>query len=448
MLLRDKGFRQEFNSLYWWIVLQNVVILSVNLLDNIMLGAHGEVALSGASAVNQITFVLQQVVLSFGNALVVLGTQYWGQKRREPLQRLLGYAILGAVAAGLFLFFLCSLQPEPMVRLFTKDQAIIREGIKYLGIIRWTYPLLSVTTVVQLSMQCVGKVRLPFACALMVLGINFVLNTLLIPRYGVEGAAAATLVSRIAEFLVSCISRMRTDKRHGMNVRGPFLFDRGLLSDYAGVVWPLMIINVIWGLNTSLQTMALGHMEHTGAGILAANSIATTLFAVIKTASQGSASVANIMVGAAVGKGDIKRVKDLTKTLQLIFIIVGLASSMILFLLRAPILSIYKLNPETRQLANKFLLVLCFTGMGTSYQMPTIMGIVRGGGDARFGMVNDLVSIVGVVIPLSLTAAFVWRLSPVHVVLCQNADQVLKCVAAAIKVNRYKWIRDITREGI
>lgn len=448
MLLRDKEFRKEFNSLYWWIVLQNVVILGVNLLDNIMLGTQGDYALSGADAVNKITFVLQQVVLSFGSALVVLATQYWGQRRREPIRCLLGYAVLGAVTAGIGLFSVCSLKPEAMVRLFTKDQAIIREGLRYLDIIRWTYPLFSVTAVVQLSMQCVGKVKLPFGCALMALGINFVLNSLLIPRHGVKGAAVATLISRIAEFLVSGISRIRMDKQQEMKFRYLFQFDRGLLSDYARVAWPLMIINVIWGLNTALQTMTLGHMEHTGAGILAANSIATTLFAVIKTASQGSASVSNIMVGTAVGRGDIKRVKDLAKTLQLIFIMVGLAGSLTLFLLRTPILALYDLHPGTRELADKFLLVLCFTSLGTSYQMPAIMGIVRGGGDARFGMVNDLVSIVGVVIPLSLTAAFVWKLPPVPVFLCQNADQVLKCVAAAIKVNRYKWIRDITRKEV
>ena len=92
-----------------------------------------------------------------------------------------------------------------------------------------------------------------------------------------------------------------------------------------------------------------------------------------------------------------------------------------------------------------FLLVLCLTGIGTAYQMPVITGIIRGGGDAKFGMINDLITIWGLVIPLSLLAAFVLKWSPAAVVLCLNADQLIKCIAGAVRVNRYRWIRRLTR---
>ena len=57
------------------------------------------------------------------------------------------------------------------------------------------------------------------------------------------------------------------------------------------------------------------------------------------------------------------------------------------------------MRPQTKELANQFLLVLCLTGIGTAYQMPVITGIIRGGGDAKFGMINDLITIWGLVIP-------------------------------------------------
>ena len=74
-----------------------------------------------------------------------------------------------------------------------------------------------------------------------------------------------------------------------------------------------------------------------------------------------------------------------------------------------------------------------------------ITGIIRGGGDAKFGMINDLITIWGLVIPLSLLAAFVLKWSPAAVVLCLNADQLIKCIAGAVRVNRYRWIRRLTR---
>jgi Na+-driven multidrug efflux pump len=91
------------------------------------------------------------------------------------------------------------------------------------------------------------------------------------------------------------------------------------------------------------------------------------------------------------------------------------------------------------------MLVLCATGFGTAYQMPALIGIVQGGGDSKFILKNDLISIWGIVIPVSFLAAFVFNWHPAAVVFCLNADQIFKCGAAAIKVNSYTWIKKLTR---
>ena len=48
--------------------------------DNIMLGTYSELALSGATLVNQIQFTLQQVSSGIGMGIVVLASQYWGKR--------------------------------------------------------------------------------------------------------------------------------------------------------------------------------------------------------------------------------------------------------------------------------------------------------------------------------------------------------------------------------
>ncbi|MFR7717768.1 MAG: MATE family efflux transporter [Lachnospiraceae bacterium] len=75
----DSAFYKAFFSMYPLLVLQNVVTLSVNLADNMMLGAYGESALSGAAAVNQIQFVYQCLLTALGDGLVMFGSQYWGK---------------------------------------------------------------------------------------------------------------------------------------------------------------------------------------------------------------------------------------------------------------------------------------------------------------------------------------------------------------------------------
>ena len=410
-----------------------------------MLGAYSENALSGAAAVNQLQFFLQMVVNGFGGGLVVLLSQYWAQGRPGPIRRLVTFALWGGVAFSLILFGLCTALPRGMVGLFTTDGDIIREGVKYLGILRWTFPLFAAATILQQAFQGVGTVRLALAAALAALVLNVGLNALLIPRWGVEGAAAATLAARLASFAFTWVYALALDRKIGLKIGDFRVLDRALARDFLRTAAPVIVINGLWGVSTALQTVILGHMEASTSGAIAANSMATTLFSILKTASVGAASVAAILIGGAVGSGDLGRVKSYTKIMQVMFLLIGLITSAALYFLRGPILSLYSMRPQTKEMASQFLLVLCVTGVGTAYQMPVITGIIRGGGDARFGMINDLVTIWGLVVPLSLLAAFRFQWPPVAVMACLNADQILKCAAGAVKVNRYRWVKQLTR---
>ena len=138
-------------------------------------------------------------------------------------------------------------------------------------------------------------------------------------------------------------------------------------------------------------------------------------------------------------------VKRLSKTLQVIFVGIGIAAALFLFAIRLPILSLYKLESETMEMAHAFTLILCLVTLTMSYQMPTNNGIIRGGGNTSFTMKLDLISIWGIVLPLSFVMAFVVKASPTAVVWCLNADQIFKCVPAFIMVNYGHWAKKLTR---
>ena len=62
-------------------------------------------------------------------------------------------------------------------------------------------------------------------------------------------------------------------------------------------------------------------------------------------------------------------------------------------------------------MAKQFILVLCFTGIGTAYEMPVITGIrTAAAGDSLFVLINDLVSIWGIVLPLSRSARLLYSI--------------------------------------
>lgn len=448
MLIKDKSFYKSFFSLLGILILQNVIVLGVNLADNIMIGSYSETSLAGVASVNQIQFLFQQLIMGCGEAIVVLASQYWGQRRTEPIKKIAGGGILLAFALGFVLFLITSIIPEKVVGIFTESRAIIDEGVKYLYLIRFTYIIFALTSVLLAMLRSVETVKIAFYVSLSTLVINCCINYLLIggnfgaPALGVTGAAIGTLSARLAEFVIVVIYLAFFDKRLKVKLKDFFKGGAEFFKDYLKTSISFIITGVIFGTTTALQTVILGHMTDSA---IAANSVATTLYQVLKVATIGSASAAAVHIGKAIGKGNYGEVKSMAKTLQLIFIGIGLLTSLVLFSIKDPVLSLYKLTPETKMLANEFILVLCVTCIGTGYQMPVSCGIVRGGGDANFVLINDLISLWGIVLPVSFMAAFVWNWHPVAVVACLNSDQVFKCLAASIKVNRYRWAKKLTR---
>ena len=104
----DKNFYAALFPLLIIISLQNLISYSVNMADNIMLGAYSQNALSGAALVNQVFFLIQQAAVVIGDGLVVIASQYWGQNRIEPIRQITGMVLKIALGLGIFLIILCS----------------------------------------------------------------------------------------------------------------------------------------------------------------------------------------------------------------------------------------------------------------------------------------------------------------------------------------------------
>lgn len=449
MFTKDRNFYRSFAVLCLTLMLEQAVILSVNLADNIMLGRYSESALSGVAAVNQIQFVLQQIVFGVSSGMIVLGSQYWGQKRTGEIRMLSSIAMRAALGVAIALFIAVSLFPEQTLRLFTRDAAIVAEGVAYLKIIRFTYLFFAASSILLGTMRVVESVQIALRVSVLSLVLNCSINYVLIygrfgaPEMGVRGAAIGTLAARIVELFVFAWYVFVRDRRVSMQPSDFLSADREMACDFFRVASPVILTQTLWGLANALQTVILGHMSDVA---IAAQSISSNVFLLLKVASVGASSAAAILIGKAIGEGkDLSVLKEYTRTLQALFVAIGLVLGAALMIIRVPLLRVYNISDETRALANAYMIIQSVVLVTMSYQMPTNGGIIRGGGDTRFVMILDLISIWGIVLPFSCLAAFVWRLSPIIVIILLNSDQVFKCVPAFIRVNSYKWIKRLTR---
>ncbi len=447
-ITKDKSFYRQFFSLLVFIALQNLIVYSVNLADNIMLGRWSEEALSGVALANQVQFLLQMIVSAVGEGVVVLSSQYWGKRDRAPIPRINGIGLRVALAVGALFMLAGLIVPGPILRLLSREEPIVSEGVRYMRIVCVSYLFYSATTVLLATMRSVENVHIGMAVSVMALVVNIALNYALIfgrlglPCLGVRGAAIATLIARACELIATLVYVLRVDRKLRMKPGELLRGDRLLTRDYVRVATPVILSGLSWGIAQFIQTSILGHL---GGAAVAANSIAVSLFSVIMVVSYGSGSASSVFIGKVVGSGDHSRLQEYVVTLQCLFLGFGLITGGLIFLLKEPIISFYNVAPETRELARQFMIVLSITSIGSCYQAPCLTGIVRGGGNTNFVFYNDLIFQWGMVITFSLLAAYVWHLAPVWVFLFLKSDQVVKCVVAVFEVNSYRWIRKLTR---
>ena len=141
------------------IALQNLVAYSVNMLDNIMLGSYSQNALSGAATVNQIYFIVNQIALAIGNALIAISSQYWGSHQTKPIRKVTKAALLFSLAIAAGMIALCIRIPNTLIGLFTTSPDIIREGTIYLHIIQWTFLFFMISNLLLAMLRSVETVK-------------------------------------------------------------------------------------------------------------------------------------------------------------------------------------------------------------------------------------------------------------------------------------------------
>lgn len=485
--IRDAAFYKSFFQLMIVVALQNVIAYSVNMLDNMMLGSYSQKALSGAATVNQIFFVINQIAIASGNALVVLTSRYWGQQQPGDIRRIrraAGAALTFSFWVGVVIVAACQVFPYQLVGLFTSSGEIIEEGVAYLGILKWSFPLLLISNLLISMLRSVETVRISFVISVISLILNGGINYALIfgnagfPEMGIRGAAIGTLIARTAELIIVAlyvgfvdqkvrlfggVFRERNERRraggylsrrclfgrrlssenlpagsaHG---NAPIEEDRAIGRSYFKVAMPILASSLIWAISVPMQTAILGHLSDDA---IAANSVATTFFQYLKVIVIAMSSASAVVIGKTIGAGSAEKVRAAGRTLSVLDVAVGTVLGLLLFALRTPLLSTYQLTEEALQLADHLIMIMSVVMVGMSYQMPVSVGIIQGSGDARFNMYMNMISTWLIVMPLSFLTAFVWKAPVELVVLAVQSDQLFKGLPVFLRFRKYRWIRKL-----
>ncbi len=448
LLTKDKSFYKSLVLLAIPIALQNLITFMVTLADNVMVGKLGDTAISGVYIGSQITTLLQILLVGIEGAILVLSTQYYGKNDLKSIQKIVAVGLRTAVAAALITAIACLVFPRAILSLFADDAATVTLGIDYLRITLFAFPFFALSQGLIAAMRSVEKTRVGMLASLVSLVFNISLNYILIfgklgfEAMGVKGAAIATLISRIAEFLFIFVYVFFIEKKLAFTLKSVLLHEKALTKDFFRYGIPIMAGQLVWAINTLSFSAIMGKLNYEG--VIAAVSVTGTLNSLSYIVMNSLAGAVGIITGKTVGSGRLEKIREYAYTVQFIFVLLGVATGGALLLIRDPFISLYELSPAAMAEAKTLINVLSITAIGTCYQAACLFGLVKSGGDVAFILKNDAFFVFLVVLPASLIAAALGA-SPWIVFFCLKSDQILKCIVAAIKINRFRWMKNLTR---
>ena len=450
-IVRDGAFYKMLFTLARPVTLQNIVVFLTQMLDTVMLGELGEVAMSAAQLANQPFFVFNLLTFGLGSGSMVLCSQYWGMRKAEPIKSILTIIVRFSMGVGAIVMLLIFFFPAWFMRLFTPDPAVVETGVSYLKIICWSYLFFGFTNVYYTAIRSVEAVKVATISNLIALVVNGCLNYVLIfgkfgaPALGVQGVAIATLIARTIEFCIAIVYMLAVDKKLKLRLRDFMKFDKTLLRDLMKVSTPVMLNELMWSLGVSMQASLLGQL---GTMAVAANSIVSVVQQLSTVAVFGVANAASVIVGQAIGEGNMQKARDRGYTFKLFSIVFGVVVSGIILLLRNVAVDFYNVAPETKEVARQMMVVAAIVGFFVSISGISIVGIMRGGGDTRFCLTIEMIALWAVAVPLAYFVALVLKVPIPFVFLAMKVDEPVKAVICFIRMHGTKWMRNVTRREI
>lgn len=441
---RKRSLRKEIVRLAFPIALQQFMTALVGACDAIMLGKLSQDAMSAVSLATQVTFVFNLFMFAFMAGENMFVAQYYGKGDYTGISQVFSLVtkICGCIAVVFLagtLFF-----PEQLMRILTNEKTLIVLGSEYLRVIGISYVFSGIAQTFLAIMKNCGAVNMSTMINGVMVILNIALNAVFIfglsgfPKMGIKGAALATVLATVVQFLWSVgyvLCRIRAVK---FSLRS---CEKKLFGRFWQKAVPLLINNLAWGIGFSMYSVIMGHL---GTDAVAANGIANISKNLVVCFCLGLGNAGSIIVGNRLGADRLQEAKEVGETLTKTAIIAGIVSGLVLIAVSPFITKMVDLTPTARGYLQKMLLISSYYIAGKSVNCMTIGGIFAAGGDSKFGMLCDSVTLWCIIVPLGCICAFILKLPVMVVYFVLNLDEIIKLPVVYKHYKKYKWIKNLT----
>lgn len=454
---RDKHFYINVLALSAPMILQNIINNSLTMLDTFMIGTLGEEALSGVTLANTVFFIIALFVFGLQGGCSVLISQYWGKGDETTINRIVGIGFGLSALIGLITGIGISLFPKQIYSLSTNDPALISVAVEYARAVAFAQFFNGLSMLYIAAQRSMENPKLGLFILVMSMLLNTFLNWVLIfgklgfPAMGVKGGAYATLISRIIEFIVTFSYAFRT-RRFRLNLKAILHPGWIIFKDFLKYSLPVVTNEFLWGLGFSLYTVIIGHMPNAIESV-AAYTITLNVERLLSAVYFGIGSAASILVGKALGANDKEGAHMIGTTMVSLTFVCGIVAALLMLVLSHAVVipyifPLFGAGELTKAIGSIMLTIVSISIPFRAFNFCNIVGVLRGGGDVKAGMLLDVGSMYLVSLPIAYITAFVIGAPIITVFLFIHAEEVVKFIFGLIRFCQKKWLRNVTREAV
>ncbi|MCL1945871.1 MAG: MATE family efflux transporter [Chitinivibrionia bacterium] len=444
--VRVRDFVKEMLPLAVPVALHEFLTSMVNIVDTIMVGRINETAIAAVNLANQFffIFILMMVGICSGSAIFV--AQYFGDKDVKGIQRTIGLTLIVTVISSVAFAITAVIFAEPIISFFSPDPAVVELGTVYLKITGYTFPLVGLSFSYGWFLRTMHKAKIPLVVSVFGLTTNTTLNFIFIfgkfgfPAMGVEGAALATLFARLLELsLLFAIMRVKNSIALAP-VKNLFAFPRGFVKKVVLTNYPVLLNEMGWVLGTVLFNKIYASISTQG---FTSFCVANTIFNIFFVIFFGTSSATGILIGNKIGENNLSLAHVYARIVHKLIPAISVVLGIILACGSGVMPKVYGLDGETLRVATLIILIYAVILPFRTFNLHTVNGILRSGGDTKFGLAMDIGGVWLIGLPMALFAKNVLGLPLTGVLMFALSEEIIKTIVGFWRVKSGKWINRV-----
>lgn len=442
-----REFYKEIRHIAVPITLQSLFQSSVSVIDQIMVGQLGSVSIAGAGIGGKFSSLLIVTVTGIATGSGILISQYYGSKNEKGVNdSFIINLIFALLVGGLFSIF-SILFSKQIMSIYSTDSSTINYAASYLKIVSFGFIPMTLTIIISSLLRCIGYASYPMIASIISVVLNTVLNYIMIfgklgfPALGLDGAAYATDIARIVEFIMIITFLIKTKKKNNLYLSIRINVDKGFVQKVFRILWPILMCEFLWCLGENGYAMIYGRI---GTDACAAMTLTNPVQSLLIGLFSGIAAAAGIIAGKALGSSRFDDAYIMSERMITMGVVGSVILGGVLSIFSSLYVKIFSIPEYIKQDTVYILYAFSIILFVKVSNMILGGGTLRSGGNTRIVMVIDIIGTWIFGIPMGIVAAFVFDMPIYYVYFILSLEEVVRLIIELIVFKKRLWMKNIT----